>query len=238
VVVLTAPVVRTPLIGSAPVQPSEPAHDVALLEVHVSVDVPPGETTEGYKVNIAVGTILTTAVAGELPPPGPVQVSEYEVAVFNAAVFWVPLMPTEPLHPPDAVHAVALLEVHVNAAVLPAATAVGSADRVTVGNGMSVTAAVAGALVPPGPVHMSAYPVFAITGPVLWVPLAASVPLHPPEAVQEVALVEFQVRTEALPEATAVGAAESVAVGAAIRATVAVAGAETPPGPAQTIEYT
>lgn len=220
-----------------PVQPLEPAHDVALLEFHVSVDVPPGTTTEGYTVNVAVGTILTSAVAGELKPPGPVQVSEYDVAVFNPAVAWLPLTPTEPLQPPDAIHAVALLEVHVNVAALPAATAVGNADRFTEGSGMSVTAADAGALVPPGPVQMRAYAVFAVTAPVLWVPLVASVPPHPPEAVQEVALLEFQVRTAALPEATEVGAADNVAVGAGMRATVAVAGAETPPRPTQVIEY-
>jgi hypothetical protein len=71
---------------------------------------------------------------------------------------------------------------------------------------------------------------------VLMVPLGASGPLHPPLAVQAVALVDVQVSTDALPEATAVGDADNVAAGAGIKATVVVAGAERPPGPVQTIE--
>jgi len=41
----------------------------------------------------------------------------------------------------------------------------------------------------------------------------ALLPLHPPEAVQAVALVEFQVRVEKAPLETATGSAESVSVG-------------------------
>ena len=44
-------------------------------------------------------------------------------------------------------------------------------------------------------------------------PLVASVPLQPPVAVQELALVEFQLNIAALPLATDVGFAASVAVG-------------------------
>jgi hypothetical protein len=71
---------------------------------------------------------------------------------------------------------------------------------------------------------------------VFCVPLGASVPLQPPEAMHEVALLEFHVSTEMLPAATAVGEADKAAVGAGMSATVALAGGEVPPGPVQTIE--
>lgn len=49
--------------------------------------------------------------------------------------------------------------------------------------------------------------------PVLWLPETAFDPLQPPEAVQEVAFVEFQVRVLLAPLATVVGDADSVTVG-------------------------
>jgi hypothetical protein len=66
--------------------------------------------------------------------------------------------------------------------------------------------------------------VAAVSAPVDFVPLVASIPVQPPEAVQEVALVEFQVSVEAPPEATAVGLALSVAVGGTSTVMVTVAG--------------
>ena len=64
-----------------------------------------------------------------------------------------------------------------------------------------------GAVRPPGPAQTSEYAVAAVNGPVLWLPLAASVPLQPPDAVHESALVDVHVKVEAPPEATAVGVA-------------------------------
>jgi hypothetical protein len=62
-------------------------------------------------------------------------------------------------------------------------------------------------------------------GLTLFVPLVVSVPVHPPLAVQDVALVLDQVNVELAPDAIVVGLAESVAVGAAaaVMVTVAVA---------------
>jgi hypothetical protein len=237
VVVLTSPVLCVPLTGSGPVHPSEAVHDVALLELQESVAAPSGAMTEGLNVNVAVGMIFTTALASELPPV-PMQLSAYEVAVAKAPVLWLPLRPTEPLQAPLAVQDMVLLEVHVNVERPPAATTGGDAVNVTVGTGRIVTVVMRGAVTPPGPAQMSEYAVAAVNGPVLRLPLAASVPLQPPEALQEVALVELHVSTEAFPEATAVGAAARVAVGAGIDATVAVAGGVIPPRPVHTIEYT
>jgi len=99
-----------------------------------------------------------------------------------------------------------------------------------------VTVALAGALVPPVPVHVSVYEVFDVSAPVVWLPLTAKVPLQPPDAVQDVALVELQVRVEAAPLTTAVGFAVKEAVGSRI-VTVAVAAALVPPVPVQVSEY-
>ena len=40
-VAVSAPVLWLPLVASAPLQPPEAVHDVALVELHVSVDAPP-----------------------------------------------------------------------------------------------------------------------------------------------------------------------------------------------------
>jgi hypothetical protein len=70
--------------------------------------------------------------------------------------------------------------------------------------------------------------------PVLCVPLVASGPLQPPEAAQDVALVELQDNVEELPLGTTVGYAVSVASGITLTTTVAVL--LVPPGPLQTSE--
>ena len=72
-----------------------------------------------------------------------------------------------------------------------------------------------------------------LVGLTLCVPLAASAPLQPPLAVQEVAFVLDQVRVEVLSEAIVVGLAESVTVGAGATVTVALTGAVVPPAPVQ-----
>jgi hypothetical protein len=138
----------------------------------------------------------------------------------------VPLDASVPVQPPEAVHAVALVELQVSADVPPLATVVGLAVSVAVGTGAIVTVAVAGWLEPPGPVQLSENVVAAVSCPVLWLPLVPSAPVQPPEAVHAVALVELQVSVDAPPLATVVGLAVSVAVGtlAAVTATVAVAG--------------
>lgn len=55
--------------------------------------------------------------------------------------------------------------------------------------------------------------VVVTVGETTWAPEVALVPVQPPDAVQEVALVEFQERVEELPGVTAVGLAERVMVG-------------------------
>ena len=76
-----------PLTGREPLQAPEAAHDVALVELHVSTDAPPGITADGFAVRVAVGTAtLTEAVATGLVPLGPLQVNENEEFLRRAPV--------------------------------------------------------------------------------------------------------------------------------------------------------
>jgi hypothetical protein len=125
----------------------------------------------------------------------------------------LPLVALVPLQSPEAVHDVAFVELQVSVEAAPLATEVGFAVNVTVGRGPTVTVAVATLLVPPEPVQVSEYDVVAVRAPVLWLPLVASAPLQPPEAVHDVASVELQVSVEAPPLLTEVCAAPRDAVG-------------------------
>jgi hypothetical protein len=60
-------------------------------------------------------------------------------------------------------------------------------------------------------------------------PLAAFVPVQPPAAVHEVALVEDQVTVEILPEVMLVGLAENATVGVGVTVGVAVGDGLTEP---------
>lgn len=74
----------------------------------------------------------------------------------------------------------------------------------------------------------------ALSAPVDCEPLVALVPDQPPAAVQEVALVEDQLRVDALPLATVLGLAPrlTVTVGTGVTVTVATCTA-LPPVPVQ-----
>jgi len=81
--------------------------------------------------------------------------------------------------------------------------------------------------------------VFVVSAAVFCVPLVASVPAQPPEAVQDVALVELQESTDVPPLAIAEGAAFKLTVGTGgvdETVTVAVTGPLVPPAPVQTSE--
>jgi len=86
---------------------------------------------------------------------------------------------------------------------------------------------------PPAPVHVRVYLVVAASAAVFCEPLVASEPLQPPEAAQEVALVEDHVNVEVAPLATVLGLAVSATVGVGL-VTVTVADcAALPPLPVQ-----
>ena len=98
--------------------------------------------------------MLTVAATGAVTPPEPAHVIEYTVAAVNGPVLWLPLVARVPLQPPDALHESAFAEFHVSVELPPTATATGVAARITVGTGFTVTVAVAGGLIPPGPVQI------------------------------------------------------------------------------------
>ena len=111
------------------------------------------------------------------------------------------------------------VELQVSEEVPPRASAPGDAASVAVGNGFTVTSALAGALVPPGPVHVNEKFALLLNAAVLWLPLTASVPLQAPAAVQEVALVEVQVSIVDWPASMVVSDAVSETVGTGVGAT-------------------
>jgi hypothetical protein len=121
-------------------------HDVALIELHVSVEAPPATTTVGVATIVAVGITLTSTLAAPLVPVVPVQVMEYELGTASAPVLCVPLVAFVPLQLPDAVHEVAFVELQDSVEALPLATVAGAAPIDAVG---SVPVLLVLALLPP-----------------------------------------------------------------------------------------
>lgn len=66
---------------------------------------------------------------------------------------------------------------------------------------------------PPDPVHVKVNVVFAVRFPVLCEPEVALAPDQPPNALHEVAFVEFQISVAAPPEEMEVGLAAMLTVG-------------------------
>jgi hypothetical protein len=108
----------------------------------------------GEMLMIVLDTV-SVAETTELEPPPPLHVSEYVVVEPIAPVLRVPLAPSEPLQPPDAVQAAALLELQVSVDEPPGAITEGATDSVAVGIASMVTVAVAVRPVPPVPLHVS-----------------------------------------------------------------------------------
>jgi hypothetical protein len=135
------------------------------------------------------------------------------VVLVSAPVDQLPLVATGPLHPPDAVHAVAFEDVQVSVDMPPAAIVVGEAVRVTVGAVAVTTISVDCVVLPLGPVQVSVYTVVVVKGSVVIDPVTGCVPVQPPDAVQVWALAEVHCRVVVLPTSTVVLAAVKVSVG-------------------------
>jgi hypothetical protein len=113
------------------------------------------------------------------------------------------------------VHAVASVEDQVNVEVPPLVTLVGLALSDTVG-GVAETVTVADCVAePPAPVHVSVNFVVAVRADVAVEPLVGSPPPQPPDAAQEVALVDDQINVAPPPLAIVLGLALKLTVGAA-----------------------
>lgn len=131
-------------------------------------------------------------------------------------VFRVPLAAKAPLHAPEAVQELVPVELQVREEVPPRATAPGDAVSVAVGNGFTVTATLAGALLPPSPEQDSAKVALLFNAPLLWLPLVGSMPLQAPAALHEVALVDVHVSVADWPASIVVGEVMSETVGAGV----------------------
>ena len=158
-----------PFKAFEPNHPFDAVHDVAFVEVHVSVDVAFPRllscSVVGFATNVMVGTggITVRVTLCTTEPPGPEQVSTYVIDV--VAVGWtisLPLSAFEPLQPFDAVHEVAFVDVHASVEVafpaLPSFKVVGFAVSVRVGAGIwtGLTVTVTDfEIVPPAPVQSS-----------------------------------------------------------------------------------
>jgi hypothetical protein len=158
VVALRAPVDFDPLIASEPLQPPDAVQAVALVEDQVRVDALPLVTLEGLALNDTVGAEgaeTVTVVDCDAEPPVPVQVRVYFVVAVRAGVVCEPAVACEPLQPPEAVQAVALVDDHVNADVAPLLTVAGVAVKVTAGAGLLTDTVADCAAFPPLPLQVS-----------------------------------------------------------------------------------
>jgi hypothetical protein len=133
-----------------------------------------------------------------------------------------PLTPLEPLQPPDAVQAVALLLDQFSVEAAPAFTVLGVALSVTVGAPLATVIVADCVADPPAPVQVTSYSVVAVRAGVCHTALVGTSPRQlPTMATQAVALVDVQVRVDLPPLATVVGAALRVTDGAAVAAAAA-----------------
>jgi hypothetical protein len=235
-VIVSAPLDWLPEIVLVPVHAPEATQDVASVEDQVSVEDPPLAIDVGLAANDTVGTggaPTVTVVEALAVPPSPVHASPNVAVLVSGTLDWLPEVVLVPVHAPEATQDVASVDDQVRVEELPLATDVGLAVRDTVGTG-GVTVTVAEALpVPPAPVQASVNVPVPVSTPLDWLPEVVLVPVHAPEATQEVALAEDQVRVEDAPLVTDVGLAVSDTVGAGgMTATVADA-LPVPPGPVQ-----
>jgi hypothetical protein len=127
-----------PLIALVPDQAPEAVQEVALVEDQLNVELPPLETLVGLALSEMLGAAADTVTVADCvaDPPAPVQVSMYLVAAVSAAVLFEPLIASDPLQPPEAVHAVALVADQLNIDAAPLLSVLGFAVSVTAGAGL------------------------------------------------------------------------------------------------------
>jgi hypothetical protein len=132
-------------------------HAVALVEDQARVELPPWATLVGLAVSEIVGGVAETVTVADwaAEPPAPVQVKVNFVVAVRAVVVWEPAVASEPLQPPDAVQAVALVDDQVSAEVAPLFTVVGLAVKVTAGAGVVTETFADCAALPPLPLQVS-----------------------------------------------------------------------------------
>jgi hypothetical protein len=248
---VSGPIDCVPAAAFAPVQSPLAAQAFALVELQVSVDVPPCTIAFGLALSATVGGgfggMTLTVTACDEVPPGPLQVSVNAVLAVSALRASEPLSGRLPLHPPVAVQLDALVAAQLSVVVPPLATVEGVAISDTDGGGCGagwVTVTVtdcAAAAAPPAPTHVSVKFEVDVRPERASEPLSGLAPLHAPDAVQPEALVTDQLSVLVPPLATVGGVAVSVTVGgvgADGGATVTVTDcAALPPSPEQVSTY-
>ena len=161
VAALTGPTDFDPLVASAPLQPLEPVHDVALEELHVSVELAPFDTDAGLADNVTAGDgdLTVTVAVCDAVPPAPLQLKVKLALDVSAPELCEPLVAFAPLHAPDAVQPAASADDHVSVVLAPLTIVEGEALKVTVGAREfepPLTVTVADWLaVPPAPVQLN-----------------------------------------------------------------------------------
>ena len=77
-----------PETGIAPLQSPDAMHDVAFVEVHVKVPLPPlmMVVDDGVNVTVGGGVVTVTVTLARVVPPPPVQLIVYVAAAFNGPV--------------------------------------------------------------------------------------------------------------------------------------------------------
>lgn len=130
---------------------------MALVEDQVRVDVPPWATLLGLAAIETLGGAADTVTVADCDaePPAPVQVRVNFVVAVSVGVVSEPAVASEPLQPPEAVQAVALVDDQVRADVAPLFTVVGFAVKVTAGAGVVTDTVADCAALPPAPVQVS-----------------------------------------------------------------------------------
>jgi hypothetical protein len=133
-------------------------------------------------------------------PPGPVQRRSKVVVPMSADEVSVPDGGRLPVHPFDAVHVVASVLVQERAVVPLGATLVGFAVNAVVGAGAAPTAIFTELVAsPPAPEQVSVKVLEAVSAGVVSAPDMARLPIHAPDAVQDLAFVLLQVSLPAPP---------------------------------------
>lgn len=174
-----------------------------------------------------------TVVLIDPEPAELVQVNTYVELLVMPLIVCEPLVASVPDQAPDAAQLVAVVDDQVSVELPPLATLLGLALKETVG-AVTVTDTVAEFdAVPPAPVQARMNCVVALNATVVWLPLVASVPVHPPEAVQDVALVADHVNVEVLPLLTVLGLAAIVTTGAGVVTETVADCVALPPAPVQ-----
>jgi hypothetical protein len=237
---VNAPLDSLPEVALPPDQAPDAVQELASVDDQLRVEDPPLTTKVGFAVSdtvgIAGGGVLTVTVVDALAlPPEPVQRSSKVLVLVNALLGWLPEVALPPDHAPEAVQEAALVDDQVSVDDPPLTTVVGFAASDTVGaGGVTVTVTEAFA-VPPSPVQAMAKVPELVSTPLDWLPEIALVPDHAPEAVQELASVDDQVRVEDPPLTTEAGFAASDTVGTGAVTVTPADALALPPGPVQAI---